>query len=175
MTSYIYIFYAFLICSCLNYKNSSDYLKDNNENHAKRALDLTASKNSERKYLLDFMPGDQFILKKDMFLHVCVSNVIELGAPGDGLPSPRAYHDKPSAFSRGGINPYQVIRFVPRGTVIRLEAIKENSQAGFLTYFVFDGESDWFRSSIFRMSSDNKLVHSYTYNREYFSKLPSES
>ena len=153
-----------------------------NENRARNHEDLTADwKYPNGPYRLDFKVGDRFKLKEPMYLHCNVANVVNLSETTMSfVPKIERYKNNPEAYVFGGDNPYQIIRLVPKDESIELVAIKRSIQAGFILYFVFDGQNDWFRISTFRKwdsvrgghLSDGRRIHPYTYKKELFSKLP---
>lgn len=153
-----------------------------NENRARNYKDFQNDwLYPQGQYRLDFKIGDKFRLNKPMFLRYNVAGIVYLAEPElSGLPTISEYKRNPKPYSFGGDNVLQIIQMAPKGTVIELVAIKDSSQAGFLTYFVFDGKDEWFRCSTFRewkdawdgYLPDGLRIHPYTYKKEYFTKLP---
>jgi len=153
-----------------------------NENRAKNNRDLNSDLiYPEGRYRLDFQVGDRFSLMEPMYLRHSVTGVIELTETTMSfVPKLENYVTTPEAYAFGGDNPYQIIRLVPKGEIIKLVAIKSSTQAGFIEYFVFEGKNDWFRCSAFvrwdddrgGYLSDGTRIHPYTYKKELFSKLP---
>lgn len=146
-------------------------VKVRNENRARNEPDFNQEKHTGI-YCYDFKVGDQFKLQKPMFLHHSITGVVYLSPPSEiDTPSMENYRRDPNAYQHGNRNSYQVIRLASKGTIIRLVAIKDSSQAGFIPYFVFEGEDEWFRSATFRKRDGSLNPHGNTYDREYFLKL----
>jgi hypothetical protein len=165
------VLFTAISCTLRNFE--SPFEKVRNENRARNDRDFDEYY-PNGAYKLDFKIGDRFRLKKPMFLHHAITGVVYLTPPNDAsgpTPSVKEYLSNPKAYAFGGNNSYRILRLAPERTVIRLVAIKDSSQAGYLTYFVFEGEDEWFRSAQFAVSSGHG-DSSDTYSHEYFTKLP---
>jgi hypothetical protein len=153
-----------------------------NENRARNDQDLDNDLiYPQGRYRLDFKVGDRFKLKEPMYLRHSVTGVIQLTETTMSfVPKLENYMTNPEAYAFQGDNAYQIIRLVPKGEIIELVAIKSSTQAGFIVYFAFKGQDDWFRCSTFRIRDKNRdgslpdgtRIHPYTYEKKLFDKLP---
>lgn len=181
MKNMLIIFFVILVTMCNPIQSIKRAERVTNENRSRIDKDFEETwLYPQGPYRLDFKIGDKFKLSKPMYLQYGVNGVVDLSEPElCGLPTISEYKKNPKPYTYGGDNVFQIIRLAPKGTIIKLKAIKDSSQAGFLTYFVFEGEDEWFRCSTFRQWKeewdgylpDGLRVHPYTYNREYFTKL----
>lgn len=162
-------------------KSVIDSRRVTNENRAKGEKDFDDTKHIRDVWQpkSNYKMGDRFRLKNPMYIHQSVDGTVQLTRPPFfDVPALVDYRKNPELYRFGGDNVYQIIRLLPKGTIIQWVGSKSSGE-GAIYYFAVQGEDDWFRCSSFKRYDgknaeylpNGKINSAYKYNEDLFEKL----